>query len=60
VRDAYLSRRAYQITGKSPDEPLIDPDADMSPAPGGPSIATPPPAAPPVPGASAPSTAPPH
>ena len=46
IRDAYLSRRAYQITGKSPDEQLIDPDADMSPAPGGPSIATPPPAAP--------------
>jgi phospholipid-binding lipoprotein MlaA len=60
VRDAYLSRRAYQITGKSPDEPLIDPDADMSPAPGGRSIATPPPAAAPAPGAPAPSAAPPH
>src|SRR5579859_1723075 len=42
VRDAYLARRAYQITGKSPDEQLIDPDADMSSAPGGASIATPP------------------
>jgi phospholipid-binding lipoprotein MlaA len=53
VRDAYLSRRAYQITGKSPDEQLIDPDADMTPAPGGPSIATPPP------GTSPPQTPPP-
>ena len=60
VRDAYLSRRAYQITGKSPEEPLIDPDADMSPAPGGPSIATPPPAPPPASAAPAPSTAAPH
>jgi len=59
VRDAYLSRRAYQITGKSPDEQLIDPDADMSPAPGGPSIATPPPAAPTAPAAPPPSAAPP-
>jgi phospholipid-binding lipoprotein MlaA len=54
VRDAYLSRRAYQITGKSPDEQLIDPDADMSPAPGGPSIATPPPATTPPPTNTAP------
>jgi phospholipid-binding lipoprotein MlaA len=59
VRDAYLSRRAYQITGKSPDEQLIDPDADMSPAPGAPSIATPPPAAPPAPATPPPSAAPP-
>ena len=59
VRDAYLARRAYQITGKSPDEQLIDPDADMSPAPGGRSIATPPPAAPPAPAAPPPSAAPP-
>jgi phospholipid-binding lipoprotein MlaA len=43
VRDAFLARRAYQITGKSPDEPLIDPDADLSSAPGGSSIGTPPP-----------------
>jgi phospholipid-binding lipoprotein MlaA len=42
VRDAFLARRAYQITGKSPDEPLIDPDADMGSAPGGSSIGTPP------------------
>jgi phospholipid-binding lipoprotein MlaA len=59
VRDAYLSRRAYQITGKSPDEQLIDPDADMSPAPGGPSIATPPEQAQPSSAAPAPSTPPP-
>jgi phospholipid-binding lipoprotein MlaA len=57
VRDAYLSRRAYLITGKSPDEPLIDPDAEMSPAPGGPSIATPPSEGPP--GAKPPPAAPP-
>jgi phospholipid-binding lipoprotein MlaA len=42
VRDAFLARRAYQITGKSPDEQLIDPDADQSSAPGGSSIGTPP------------------
>lgn len=44
IRDAYLSRRAYQVSdGKvSPDTELIDPDADQTPAPGGPSIATPP------------------
>lgn len=44
IRDAYLSRRAYQVSdGKvSPDSELIDPDADQSPAPAGSSIATPP------------------
>jgi len=46
LRDAFLARRAYQITGKSPDEVLIDPDADTSSAPGGSSIGTPPPRAP--------------
>jgi phospholipid-binding lipoprotein MlaA len=56
VRDAYLSRRAYLITGKSPEDQLIDPDADMSPAPGGPSIATPPPAVPPARATPPPST----
>ncbi len=43
IRDAYLARRAFQISGKvTPDADLIDPDADQSPAPGGPSIGTPP------------------
>jgi phospholipid-binding lipoprotein MlaA len=44
IRDAYLQRRAYLVSdGKiSPSEELVDPDADQSPAPGGPSIATPP------------------
>jgi phospholipid-binding lipoprotein MlaA len=54
IRDAYLSRRAYQVSdGKvSPDTQLIDPDADQSPAPAGSSIATPPEQA--VPKAAAP------
>ena len=44
IRDAYLSRRAYLVSdGKiSPSNELVDPDADQSPAPGGPSVATPP------------------
>jgi phospholipid-binding lipoprotein MlaA len=44
IRDAYLSRRAFLVSdGKiSPSNELVDPDADQSPAPGGPSIATPP------------------
>ena len=44
IRDAYLSRRAYLVSdGRiSPSSELVDPDADESPAPGGPSIATPP------------------
>jgi phospholipid-binding lipoprotein MlaA len=48
IRDAYLSRRAYLVSdGRiSPSSELVDPDADESPAPGGPSIATPPPEAP--------------
>jgi phospholipid-binding lipoprotein MlaA len=65
VRDAYLSRRAYQASdGKvAPDTELIDPDADQTPAPGGPSIATPPkqatpPAGSPPANPSAPKTAP--
>jgi len=54
IRDAYLSRRAYLVSdGKiSPSSELVDPDADQSPAPGGPSIATPPAQA--TPGAGAP------
>ena len=54
IRDAYLSRRAYLVSdGKvSPSDELVDPDADQSPAPGGPAIATPPKQAPP--GAAAP------
>jgi len=32
IRDAYLARRAYLITGKvSDDQPLVDPDADLPP-----------------------------
>jgi len=46
VRDAYLARRAYLVSdGKVPDEQLVDPGMDDSPAPGGSSI-TPPPAPP--------------
>jgi phospholipid-binding lipoprotein MlaA len=54
IRDAYLSRRAYLVSdGKiSPSTELVDPDADQSPAPGGPSIATPPNEASPAPGAA--------
>jgi phospholipid-binding lipoprotein MlaA len=50
IRDAYLSRRAFLVSdGKiSPSNELVDPDADQSPAPGGPSIATPPDQATPV------------
>ena len=59
VRDAYLARRAYQITGKSPDEQLIDPGADTSLGPDGPAIATPPKVAPPPPATPPPSAAPP-
>jgi phospholipid-binding lipoprotein MlaA len=61
IRDAYLSRRAYLVSdGKvSPSNELVDPDADDSPAPGGPSIATPPPK--PAPGSEAtPQPAPPR
>lgn len=29
IRDAYLQRRAFKITGKAQEEPLIDPDADV-------------------------------
>jgi phospholipid-binding lipoprotein MlaA len=63
IRDAYLARRAYLVSGGkvSPSEELIDPDADQSPAPGGSSIGTPPPkpskgseTVPPSPGARAP------
>jgi len=44
VRDAYLSRRAYLVSDGtiSPSNELVDPDAEDSPAPGGPSVATPP------------------
>jgi hypothetical protein len=59
VRDAYLARRAYQITGKSPDEQLIDPGADTSLGPDGPPIATPPKVAPPPPGTPPTSARPP-
>jgi phospholipid-binding lipoprotein MlaA len=54
IRDAYLSRRAYQVSdGRvSPNTELIDPDADQSPAPAGFSVATPPEQA--VPKAAAP------
>jgi phospholipid-binding lipoprotein MlaA len=54
IRDAYLSRRAYLVSdGKiSPSTELVDPDADQSPAPGGPAIATPPSEASPSPGAA--------
>ena len=60
IRDAYLSRRAYLVSdGKiSPSSELVDPDADQSPAAGGPSIGTPPAEASPAPGA-APQPAPP-
>lgn len=60
IRDAYLSRRAYLVSdGKvSPSDELVDPDADQSPAPGGPSIATPPSEASPRPGAAPPSAPP--
>jgi phospholipid-binding lipoprotein MlaA len=60
IREAYLSRRAYLVSdGRiSPSTELIDPDADQSPAPGGPSIATPPSQAAPGTGA-APEPAPP-
>lgn len=34
VRDAYLANRAYRITGKEAEEPLVDPDADMPAEPG--------------------------
>jgi phospholipid-binding lipoprotein MlaA len=62
IRDAYLSRRAYLVSdGKiSPSDELVDPDADQSPAPGGPSIATPPSEAAPKPGAAPPSAPPPE
>jgi phospholipid-binding lipoprotein MlaA len=52
IRDAYLSRRAFLVSdGRiSPSSELVDPDADESPAPGGPSIATPPSQAAPGPG----------
>ncbi len=66
IRDAYLSRRAYLVSdGKiSPSSELVDPDADESPAPGGPSIATPPAEAPSGSGAAAeapkPPESPPH
>jgi phospholipid-binding lipoprotein MlaA len=55
IRDAYLSRRAYLVSDGtiSPSSELVDPDADETPAPGGPSVATPPaeaqPATPPEP-----------
>jgi phospholipid-binding lipoprotein MlaA len=54
IRDAYLSRRAYLVSdGKiSPSSELVDPDADQSPAAGGPSVATPPAEASPAPGAT--------
>jgi phospholipid-binding lipoprotein MlaA len=62
IRDAYLSRRAYLVSdGKvSPSDELVDPDADQSPAPGGPSIATPPSEASPQPGAAPPAAPPPE
>jgi phospholipid-binding lipoprotein MlaA len=62
IRDAYLSRRAYLVSdGKvSPSNELVDPDADQSPAPGGPSIATPPAEASPAPGAAPQPAAPPE
>jgi phospholipid-binding lipoprotein MlaA len=66
IRDAYLSRRAYLVSdGKiSPSDELVDPEAGESPAPGGPSIATPPAEAPPgsaaAPGAPTPPEPPPH
>ncbi len=43
IRDAYLARRAYQVSnGAVTDEPLVDPEAeDSSPAPGGPAISPP-------------------
>jgi phospholipid-binding lipoprotein MlaA len=62
IRDAYLSRRAYLVSdGKiSPSSELVDPDADESPAPGGPSIATPPSQASPGARAAPPPAAPPQ
>jgi phospholipid-binding lipoprotein MlaA len=36
VRDAYLANRAYRITGKESEEPLVDPDADLPAEPGAP------------------------
>ncbi len=37
IRDAYLARRAYLITGKvADDQPLVDPDADLPAAPAAP------------------------
>jgi len=44
IRDAYLARRAYLITGKvADDQPLVDPDADLPPS------STPAPTTPPAP-----------
>jgi phospholipid-binding lipoprotein MlaA len=36
VRDAYLANRAYRITGKESEEPLVDPEADVPAEPGAP------------------------
>ena len=66
VRDAYLARRAYQVSdGKIKYEELVDPGMDESPAPGGSSIipapTTPPPSGPqpaPAPPAAPPPGAP--
>ena len=51
IRDAYLQRRAYQVSdGKSaPEEPLIDPGEDMPDSKGSPPASPSPPTAPPAP-----------
>ncbi|HEY3850137.1 MAG TPA: VacJ family lipoprotein [Steroidobacteraceae bacterium] len=60
VRDAYLARRAYLVSnGKVTEEPLVDPGADDSPAPGGSSIVPPPGPSPAAPPQSAPPEHPP-
>jgi phospholipid-binding lipoprotein MlaA len=51
IRDAYLQRRAYQVSdGKSaPEEPLVDPGEDMPDSKGSPPASPSPPTAPPAP-----------
>ena len=60
IRDAFLARRAYQVSGKVvPDADLVDPDAaDQSPAPAGSGIAAPAPKAAPPPVTAPPAKAP--